>query len=69
MRAKVLTVGSTTCSPPVGDALVEALPNSSGSSQEDCRVSLAPGSHALELSGYGLQGVAEPQGFSVVAAR
>ncbi len=47
---------------------MEALPHSSGSAEEHLRVSLAPGGHPLELPGDALEGVAEPQGLSVVAA-
>ena len=47
---------------------MQPLPHASGSAEGHLRVSLASGGHALELTGYGLEGVAEPEALSVVAA-
>ncbi len=46
--------------PPIRHALVEPLPHPPGSTQQDVGLALAPGGHALELLGYGLEEVAEP---------
>ena len=54
--------------PPLRDALVESLPHPSGSTEQHLRVSLASGGHALQLTGDGLDGVAEPEAFAVEAA-
>ncbi len=37
---------------------MESLPHPSGSAEEDVGLALAPGGPALELQGYGLEGVA-----------